>query len=98
MASPLLADGVVIVPGFVDQQLARMLYTMLLLRKHRGEGRRDDHIPSALSFWGDSALDAFHLSVLPDVEVVAAGPLLPTYCYARVYAHGDILQRHHDRA
>jgi hypothetical protein len=97
MAPPLSATGVVTVPDFIDKRLARMLYTTLLLRQHRGEGRRDDHMPTALSFWGDSTLDAFHLSMLPDVEAVAAGPLLPTYCYARLYAYGDTLQRHHDR-
>jgi hypothetical protein len=97
MATPLAVTGVVILPGFVERRLAGMLYTMLLLRGHRGEGRRDDHMPTALSFWGDTTLDALHLSVLPDVEAVADGPLFPTYCYARLYAHGDTLHRHHDR-
>jgi hypothetical protein len=97
MAAPLSVTGVVVVPGFIDRQVARMLYTTLLLRQHRGEGKRDDHMPTALSFWGDSTLDAFHLTVLPKVEAVAAGPLFPTYCYARVYNHGDTLHRLHDR-
>jgi len=97
VAPSLSATGVVVVPGFIDERLARMLYAMLLLRGHRGEGRRDDHMPTALSFWGDSTLDAFHLSVLPEVEAVAGGPLFPTYCYARLYARGDTLRRHHDR-
>ena len=70
---------------------------MLLLRQHRGEGKRDDHVPSALSFWGDSTLDAFQLTVLHGVEAVAGGPLVPTYCYARLYGYGDTLHRHHDR-
>lgn len=89
--------GVVAVPEFIDARLARVLHTMLLLRAHRGEGKRDDHMPSALSFWGDSTLDAFHLAVLPQVEEVVDSPLLPTYCYARLYSRGDTLHRHHDR-
>jgi hypothetical protein len=97
MAPQLAATGVAVVPGLIDRRLARMLYTMLLLRQHRGEGRQDDHVPTAMSCWGDSTLDAFQLSVLPEIEAVAAGPLLPTYCYARLYAYGDILHRHHDR-
>jgi hypothetical protein len=97
MTPTLAATGVVVVPRFIDRRLARMLYTTLLLRAHRGEGRHDDHMPDALSFWGDPTLDAFHLAVLPDVEPVAEGPLLPTYCYARLYSHGDVLHRHHDR-
>jgi hypothetical protein len=97
MAPLLSATNVVAAPGFLDQRLTRMLYATLLLRQHRGEGRHDDHVPTALSFWGDSTLDAFHLSVLPDVEALVGGPLLPTYCYARLYRHGDTLSRHHDR-
>jgi hypothetical protein len=97
MAPLLSATGVVVVPAFIEQRLARMLYTTLLLRQHRGEGKRDDHVPTATSFWGDSTLDAFHLTVLPAVAEVAGGPLLPTYCYARIYARGDTLHRHHDR-
>ncbi|HEY0640286.1 MAG TPA: hypothetical protein VGD67_21870 [Pseudonocardiaceae bacterium] len=97
MPASLATAGVVVVREFIDQRLARMLYAMLLLRRHRGEARHDDHMPGALSFWGDSTLDAFHLSVRPDVETVAAGPLLPTYCYARLYRYGDTLHRHHDR-
>ena len=97
MTASLSVSGVVAVPQFIDRRLARMLHTMLLLRRHRGEGKRDDHMPTALSFWGDSTLDAFHLSVLDQVEAVAAGPLFPTYCYARLYSYGDTLDRHHDR-
>jgi hypothetical protein len=97
MTASITVTGVVPVPGFIDRRLAQMLYTTLLLRQYRGEGKRDDHVPTALSFWGDSTLDAFHLTVLPSVESVVGGPLFPTYCYARVYAHGDTLLRHHDR-
>ncbi len=97
MASSLAATGVVVVPQFIDGRLARMLQTMLLLRQHRGEGKRDDHMPTALSFWGDSTLDAFHLAVLDQVESVAGARLFPTYCYARLYSRGDTLHRHHDR-
>src|SRR3954463_11181131 len=70
---------------------------MLRLRQPRNEGERDDHIPTALSFWGDSTLDALHLTVLPEAEAVVGESLLPTYCYARLYVHGDKLRRHHDR-
>jgi hypothetical protein len=97
VVSALSAAGHVIVPGLIDPQLARTLYTMLLLRRHRGEYRRDDQVPSALSFWGDSTLDALLLSVQADVEAAAGCALLPTYCYARLYQHGDALARHRDR-
>lgn len=96
-SSSFVSNGVAPVPAFIDGRMACMLHTVLILRQHRGEGRRDDHMPSALSFWGDSTLDGFHLTVLPQVEEVVGDLLLPTYCYARLYSHGDTLHRHHDR-
>lgn len=97
MAPPLSAQGVEIIQGFIDRRMAAMLYATLLLRGHRGEARSDDHIPTAMSFWGDATLDAFQLSVLPEVEAVVGAPLVQTYCYARLYSPGDTLARHHDR-
>jgi hypothetical protein len=96
-ASPLSASGHVVVRDFIGDRMARTLYNMLLLRECRGEFKRDDQVPEALSFWGDSTLDALLVSLLADVEQVAGCPLLPTYCYARLYHHGDSLARHRDR-
>ena len=93
----LAATGYAVVGQFVDRQLARTLYAMLQLRQVRGEAKRDGQVPGASSFWGDSTLDALLLAVRPEVEAVAGGLLLPTYCYARLYVHGDALERHRDR-
>jgi hypothetical protein len=95
---PTVADtGYVVVEGFVDVQLATALYLMFHLREHRGEGARDDQVPGASSFWGDSTLDALLVTLLPDVERAAGIPLIPTYCYGRLYRRGDALRRHLDR-
>lgn len=97
-ARSLADDGHVVVRSFIDRRLAAIVYRMLILRGFRGEFRRDDQVPGALSFWGDSVLDALLLGLLPDVETVTECSLLPTYCYARLYQHGDSLERHRDRA
>jgi hypothetical protein len=93
----LSSQGFVVVPGLVGRRLTELLYQMLLIRKCRDEGRRDDQVPQALSFWGDSTLDAFLVTMLADVERVSSCRLIPTYCYARLYARGDQLRRHTDR-
>jgi hypothetical protein len=97
MVPSLLANSHVVVRNFIDRRLAKTLYNLLLIREFRGEFKRDDQVPRALSFWGCSTLDAFLVSLLPDVEEVAGCSLLPTYCYARLYLHGDVLNRHSDR-
>jgi len=93
----LSSQGFVVVPRFIDPRLARTLYNLLLIREYRGEGKKDDQVPRALSFWGDSTLDAFLVTVMPDVEQVSGCELLPTYCYARLYLGGDELKPHRDR-
>lgn len=98
MDSALAKLGYVVVEGFLDPRLARILYDVLLLRQWRGEFKRDDQVPQAHSHWGDSTLDAILVGLLPDIEAAARCPLLPTYAYARLYGTGDSLRRHRDRA
>jgi hypothetical protein len=91
------SKGFVVMPGFVEPRLAKTLYNLLLIREYRGEGKKDQQVPRALSFWGDSTLDAFLVTIMPEVEHAAGCELLPTYCYARLYVAGDELKRHRDR-
>ncbi len=93
----LSATGFTVVEQFIDPPLARTLYAMLLLRRARGEYKRDDQVADALSFWGDSTLDALLLGLLPEVEHASGCSLLPTYSYARLYLPGNELKRHSDR-
>jgi hypothetical protein len=87
----------IVVERFIDARLARILFGVLQLRRWRGEAKRDDQVPGALSHWGDSTLDALLLDLMPAVEEAAGHHLLPTYAYARLYLAGDQLPRHRDR-
>lgn len=98
LSSSLSSTGHVVVKHLIDRPFATTLYTMVLLRQFRGEFKRDDQVPHALSFWGDTTLDAVLLTLLPAIEEVSGCKLLPTYSYARLYLDGDALQRHRDRA
>jgi hypothetical protein len=90
-------QGYLVVEGFIDRRLARILYNVLLLREWRGESKSDAQVPEAHSHWGDSTLDALLISLLPDLESVSGSTLLPTYSYARLYLNGHLLPRHRDR-
>jgi hypothetical protein len=93
----LASDRYVIVERLIDERLARILYRTLLLRRWRGEFRRDGQVPDAQSHWGDTTLDAVLLGLQPDIERACGRPLLPTYAYARLYLRGAALPRHRDR-
>lgn len=88
---------VLVVPRFVDEQLARTLYHVLLLRNWRGEVKHDRQAPVADSHWGDATLDATLLVLKGKIEEASGCQLLPTYAYARLYFRGDGLPRHRDR-
>lgn len=98
MDQQLATHRLVIVPRLVDEQLARTLYHVLLLRSWRGEARHDRQAPAADSHWGDATLDATLLVLQAKVEQASGCQLLPTYAYARLYFRGDDLPRHRDRA
>ena len=87
-----------IVPRFVDEQLARTLYHVLLLRNWRSDVKHDRQAPTADSHWGDATLDATLLVLKAKIEQTSGCRLLPTYAYARLYFRGDDLARHRDRA
>lgn len=97
MSAP-LPDRPIVVPGLIDARLADILYLMLILRRWRGEVRRDRQAPAADSHWGDATLDALLIGLQPDVEQACGRALLATYAYARLYGAGDDLPRHRDRA
>lgn len=86
-----------VVEGLIDKRLASLLYNCLLLRQWRGEFKRDDQVPTAHCYWGDSTLDAVLLTLQPDIERACGCTLLPTYAYARLYVRGNTLPRHCDR-
>jgi hypothetical protein len=97
MVPALIHDGYLVIEGFMDRRLARILYDVLLLRQWRHESKRDGQVPDAYSYWGDSTLDAVLISLQPDLEAAAGCALLPTYSYARLYQNGNSLARHRDR-
>ena len=60
--------------------------------------RKDGQCPLSLAIGGDPALDAVLGWITPDISRVVGFDLAPTYSYTRIYAKGDVLARHSDRA
>ena len=58
---------------------------------------KDQQIPNTYSCYGDFVMETLLMKVLPIMKKNTDLNLVPTYSYARIYKHGDILKRHKDR-
>ena len=54
-------------------------------------------IPNTYSQYANIAMETSMLKCQPEMEKVTGLKLNPTYTFARIYKHGDILKRHKDR-
>src|SRR5215467_1059511 len=97
MNPELRAKGYIAAKGLLEPGLAAVVYKTLLLSRWRGEGFRDNHVPTAISFSNTALTDALLLELRPRIEAIAGCRLVPTYSYARLYLHGDAMVRHQDR-
>jgi hypothetical protein len=59
--------------------------------------RTDQQIPGAYSKYGDWAMDALLMYMIPIMKQRTGMELIPTYSYTRLYEKGNILKRHKDR-
>ena len=57
----------------------------------------DQQVPNTYSHYADPVMETLLMKVLPVMEQETDLKLVPTYSYARIYKHGDILRKHKDR-
>jgi len=79
------------------EECARLTQHMFRL-KDEGKLAHDPQCPLSLSVYGDPELDAILARLAEPLSHQLGIKLLPTYTYARIYAPGEILKRHIDRA
>ena len=71
MNSQLRDMGYVAVRELLEPGVARVLYKALLLSRWRGEGSRDNQVPTAVSFSSVPLIDALLLELQPRISNVA---------------------------
>ena len=57
----------------------------------------DQQVPNTYSHYADPVMETLLMKVLPTMQKETGLELVPTYSYARIYKHGDILHKHKDR-
>jgi hypothetical protein len=97
MIPELREKGYILAKGLLEPTVAHVIYKTLLLKQWRGECFRDNHIPTAVAVANDTLTDAVLLELRSKIEAISGCRLIPTYSYARVYFHGDIMVSHRDR-
>src|SRR3954468_10814657 len=87
-----------VIPGMISPQQARALSNHL--DTINAEGRmslEDPFVPRTPSTYADTAIERLLIELDPRMQFYAGLPLYPTYSFARIYKHGDVLSPHRDR-
>ena len=101
-----------VIKNAVSYELANFLYNYFMLKrdavKFMYENNihsqtsilgtwSDQQVPNTYSMYGDFAMETLMMKVMPVMKKETGLELVPTYSYARIYKHDDILKRHKDR-
>ena len=83
----------------LKRQVARTLFDRRYISDFTNEWGvwNDEQVPNTYSHYADVAMETLLLRTLPIMEKHTKLKLNPTYSYARIYKHGDVLKRHKDR-
>jgi predicted 2-oxoglutarate/Fe(II)-dependent dioxygenase YbiX len=97
MNSILKQNNYVFVPGFIERERSKLLSDEF--KKYANENKlcgdsQAENSQTAYNFIGFLELLC---EKTPEVSKFLGEPVLPTYCYARVYKEGSDLKRHRDR-
>jgi hypothetical protein len=83
----------------VEDPLLRVTYNYILMMAKVGKTEKGGlQVPGSQILRYDVFLETLLEEVRPKVELITGKKLYPTYAYARLYKHGDVLPRHKDRA
>jgi len=101
-----------VIKGAVNYELANFIFNYFLLKRDAVKFMyqnnitydngslgtwADTQVPNTYSHYADHVMETLLVKVLPVMQKETGLNLCPTYSYARIYKHGDILHRHKDR-
>ena len=86
-------------PNFIDSYRAKELHNTFKesIRLNPREFLTDDQCPKSLSIYNYRWFLEILIESAPILSSIMQEPLLPTYSYARMYQHGEELEKHTDR-
>jgi hypothetical protein len=84
-------------PKMIDALRASDLAEGFIAYTKAQGSRGDPQAPMSPSVYNYMPFVRLLVELTPKVSELAGEQLLPTYSYARVYSHGEVLRRHRDR-
>lgn len=84
-------------PGFITVRRAEQLAQEFYSWERQGLCTRDRQAPNSPAAYNFLPFVRLLVEKVSAVSELCGEPVLPTYAYARIYTHGEILARHRDR-
>jgi hypothetical protein len=99
MNQSLIDNNYLILPNFLDPDRAKELHSIFKksIESNPAEFARDEQCPKSLSVYDYRWFLELLVESAPVLSDIMQEPILPTYCYARMYQHGEELVKHKDR-
>lgn len=97
MIDRLLTHQYMVLTDFISAQRAQALSKSLLQHHASHPLEPDSRVPHAPAVYDFLPFVRLLVEKIPQLEAVLEEKLLPTYTYARIYGHGDVLPEHVDR-
>ena len=96
------SEGFGIIPNYVDKQYISLIRDYLSVRFNAGHAASDATapdvtLPNTIGIYCDPLADTILARGVDVVSKFIGEEVLPTYSYSRLYAKGDLLNRHRDR-
>ena len=90
-------DNYIFVKNAISKVMCNLLTNYTLMQQEHNPNVQDEMVANTHAKYGDHAMEALLVNLLPVVELYTNLTLYPTYSFYRVYKPGDILKKHVDR-
>lgn len=99
MNQSLLNNNYLLLPNFIEPDRAKELHNTFKesIKLNPQKFRKDEQCPKSLSAYDYKWFLEILIESAPILSSIMQEPLLPTYSYARMYQHGEELEKHKDR-
>lgn len=97
MMQELIDNHFLVIRNFIDVKRAKKLSKKFKKYCKENDISSDEQIPDTPAEYNYKSFLELLCEKTPEISEVIGETVLPTYCYARVYKNGDVLEKHTDR-
>ena len=97
MKEVLYQNNFILLPNFIEKRRADILKNEFELFCTENKISGDDHVPESFSLNNYVSFLELLCEKTPEISSIIEEPVIPTYCYGRIYKEGGTLSNHRDR-